>query len=78
MKVYETPSRQLYNQVRGAFVSKGTSLNKWCKANQINPQNALTCLVGSWDGPKAKELRQQIVEASGLSITQDNGHQGAA
>jgi len=61
------PSRKLYNAVRGGFVSKGTTLSKFCKSIQVNPQNALTCLIGSWNGPKAQKLRAQLIEASGIT-----------
>jgi len=71
-------NKALYVKVRSGFVAQDTTLSAWCKNKGINPSNAKACLMGNWDGPKAKELRQQIVEASGLSITQDNGHQGAA
>ena len=74
------PSRDLYNKVRAGFVAQGSSLSQWCKAKGMNTQNALSCLTGTWDGPKAKTLRAEIIEASGIaeSLTLQPMRQGAA
>lgn len=61
------PSRALYNKVRGGFIAQGISLSKWCNSNNLNVQNAHSCLIGTWNGPKAKELRAELVIASGIS-----------
>lgn len=58
------PSRELYNQVRAGFIIKGDTLSVWCRENGISPTNAKQCLMGSWDGPKAKTLRKRIIKAS--------------
>lgn len=63
-----TPSPDLYNQVRGAFVTHGRTLNEWCRAEGVNPTNAKYCLIGSWDGPKGRALRARIIKASGMVI----------
>lgn len=60
------PSLDLHTQVRAAFVLKGTSLNKWCKDNDILPSNARDVLIGRWNGPKGAALRNKIVKASGV------------
>ncbi len=61
------PSRGLYNKVRGGFIAQGISLSKWCEMNDLNTQNAHSCLIGTWNGPKAKKLRHRLVDASGIS-----------
>ncbi|MDO6525787.1 hypothetical protein Q4519_08825 [Motilimonas sp. 1_MG-2023] len=61
------PSRELYNQVRAAFILKGSSLSSWCGSNDIKQQNAMSCLVGTWNGPKGKALREKLIMASGIS-----------
>lgn len=61
------PSRSLYNKVRGGFIAQGFSLSKWCDSNGFNVQNAQSCLIGTWNGPKARELRAKLVSASGIS-----------
>lgn len=58
--------QKLLSQVRAGFVARGTSLNAWCKSHQVLHQNARKCLLGEWDGPKAKALRRQIIAAAGL------------
>lgn len=67
-----TPSRGLYNQVRAGFIMKGSSLSKWCSENGFKHQNALHCLVGSWNGPKAKSLRNKMVCESGINDSSIN------
>lgn len=62
-----TPSRTLYNHVRGGFVSKGSSLTAWCKAQGVNYQNATQCLTGSWEGPKSQALRAKMINDSGIN-----------
>lgn len=62
-----TPGRDLYNRVRAGFILKGSSLTAWCNANGVKQQNALHCLIGSWDGPKSKELRKKMVFDSGIT-----------
>lgn len=56
----------LYYKVLGAFVTRRTSLNKWCNEHDIHHQNAKACLIGAWDGPKARELRRQLLMAAGI------------
>ena len=60
------PSRGLYNKVRGGFIAQGSSLSRWCAHIGINVQNAQACLIGTWNGPRAKELRSELVNAAGI------------
>ncbi|WP_417581544.1 hypothetical protein [Nitrincola sp.] len=61
------PGKKLYLDVRVAFVAAETTLNAWCNRNDINPANARQCLIGSWDGPKARLLRSRIINESGMA-----------
>lgn len=63
-----SPSLDLHLKVRAGFVSKGTSLNRWCEENNILPSNARDVLIGRWNGPKGQALREEIVKASGVRI----------
>lgn len=63
-------STELYHQVRGGFATQGTSLSKWCSLNGTKIQNARACLVGTWNGPKGKQLRAELVIASGIAPSQ--------
>lgn len=58
------PGEALLNTVRGAFVSRGTSLTAWCDANAVSRTYARWALLGLRDGPKAKALRARLVEAA--------------
>ena len=60
------PGLGLMQQVRAGFVLQGTTFSAWCKANQISQYNARDAVIGSWNGPKGKALRAQIVKASGM------------
>jgi hypothetical protein len=61
------PGPDLYNKVRGSFISNGASLGKWCRENGSSIQAAKSCLTGTWNGPKGRELRQRLIEASGVA-----------
>lgn len=55
---------QLYRSVRAGFSIQGTSLSKYCIDNDILYQSACKVLRGDRDGPKAKALRQRIIDAA--------------
>lgn len=63
------PSPELYNQVRGGLVMKGTTLSAWCREHGYNPTNAKACLVGVWNGLKGTALRERLIEASGMPVS---------
>ena len=54
----------LYHSTRASFARRGESLHGWCAQHGIHHQNAKSCLLGAWDGPKARELRKRIIHAS--------------
>jgi hypothetical protein len=61
------PSRELYLKVRAAFMLQDSqSLSSWCRENNVSGQNATSALMGSWNGPKGKEVRRKLIEASGV------------
>lgn len=60
----QSPGERLLATVRAGFVQQGTSLTAWCDQNGLTRQNVRTALLGGWNGPKAQQLRSQIVEAS--------------
>ena len=62
-----SPSKELYLKVRAGFIARGTSLHKWCDEQGIKPSNARIALIGGWDGPKGKALRNQLIKESGIS-----------
>ena len=60
------PGPELYQTIRGSFVMHGTTLTQWCRANDVNPTAARATLVGAWNGPKGRELREKLIQASGI------------
>lgn len=61
------PSLELHNRVKGGFIAQGLSLTAWCKNNGVKPSNIKQCLIGAWDGPKAKELRARVIDDSRIN-----------
>ncbi|MEC7308559.1 hypothetical protein [Vibrio crassostreae] len=62
------PSKELYNKVKAGFIIKGTTLGVWCRESGVKQSNVISCLVGSWDGPKAKILRSKLIMESGVTL----------
>lgn len=66
--LHDTPSEELLKAVRAAFVMQGTSLHAWCSKQGVHRQNVSKALTGSWSGPKATALVQEVVKASRLKV----------
>lgn len=62
------PGHDLLMKVRGAFIYHNSSLSKWCRDNEIEMTHARDCLLGGWNGPKAKALRAKLVSASRAAV----------
>lgn len=58
------PGKDLYRRVRAGFVLQGTSLQTWCRQHGTHASNAQRALIGSWDGPSAKDLRRRVIKAA--------------
>jgi len=63
-----TPGAVLYYEVLAGFIRQRSHLNKWCRLHGVLHQNAKSCLIGSWDGPKARELRRRLIAAAGIDV----------
>lgn len=61
-----SPGKRLYNQVKSGFILKETTFTKWCRENGVARSAAIACLMGAWDGPKGKQLRQILISEAGL------------
>lgn len=61
------PGVALYVKVRQGFVGQNTSLNRFCTENDITRQHAEASLKGMWNGPKGKDMRNRLIEASGIA-----------
>lgn len=55
-----------HRRVRAAFLCQGTSFDAWCRQNGVHPQNAHKAMTGRWSGPKAAQLVDRILSASGV------------
>lgn len=60
----QAPGAELLRAVRAGFALQGTTLGRWCRDRDIKLQHARCALLGSWDGPKGREVRAQIVSAA--------------
>lgn len=58
------PSQYLLRRVQAGFVLQGTSLRAWCLKQQINPTLARSALLGSWNGPRGKQMRARVAQAA--------------
>jgi len=63
------PSDELYNKVRGGFITQGRTLREFCREHGCTPTNAREALMGSWNGPKARSLRVKMIEHSGIATS---------
>ena len=68
------PSRDLYVRIRSAFVAQDTTLGEWCRKNGIARQNAVSCVIGVWNGPKGQKLRARIIAAAGIAEVSIDSH----
>ncbi|CAK6715499.1 conserved hypothetical protein (fragment) [Vibrio harveyi] len=59
----------LYTKVKAGFLLRGTSLHRWCIDNGVKRQAAAQALKGIWNGPKSTDLKQKLIEAAGLTIS---------
>lgn len=61
------PGADLYRLVKAGFVAKGTTFTAYCHSAGIIPSNGRQALLGSWTGPRGREVVRKLVEASGLT-----------
>jgi hypothetical protein len=60
-------SDALLRRVRAGFTEGGGSLRAWCIRKGVQPSYAHRVLVGLKNGPAAQELRQTLVNESGVA-----------
>jgi len=61
------PGLELVRAVRAGFTAKGTTMGRWCRENGLHDQNARAALLGGWNGPKGRALRERLIAAAGLN-----------
>jgi len=58
-----TPSRAQYNAVKAAFIAEGRTLSEWCEEKGYHLPNVRKAFNGSWTGPRASQLVEEIEDA---------------
>ncbi|ECK1882231.1 hypothetical protein FQW28_02590 [Salmonella enterica] len=66
-----SPGVLLLNQVRAGFISRGSTLHRWCLTNGVLYPNARQALMGGWNDPKGALLRELIIRESGIVLGGD-------
>jgi hypothetical protein len=59
------PGPVFYDVFLGYLRVLGTNLKDWCEPLGMNPTNAKLAATGGWNGPKARVLRQKMIETVG-------------
>lgn len=53
-------------RIRASFIAQGTSLKAWCEERGVKHQNACKAALGTWKGPKAAALIEEMMQATGV------------
>ncbi|SDY54685.1 hypothetical protein [Citreimonas salinaria] len=64
-KSYIQPGPIFYDVFLGYLRVMGTNLKEWCVPHGVAGTNAKAAATGAWNGPKAKELRERMIETVG-------------
>jgi hypothetical protein len=59
-------------QIRAGFILKGTTFKAWCRERGIDPGYAHRIASGKTAGPKANEMRAEMMEASRATVEKDS------
>lgn len=61
----DSPGPTLLRSVRGGLLlNQDMSFERWCRTHGVVRQYARTVLLGLRNGPKARALRQRLIEAA--------------
>ena len=55
-----------YDAWKGCLTGQGDSISAWCRRNGVNQNYVRMIAFGAADGPKAREIREKMIEAAGL------------
>ena len=61
----ETGTR-LMQEVRAAFILRGTTYTAWCRGQGIEPSQVRQAIYGTWAGPKGRAVRANVLRAAGV------------
>lgn len=59
---------EIYQRVKGGLIAKGDSVTAWCKRNGTSTSNLRQAFYGSWNGERAKELRNKAMNDAGVGV----------
>lgn len=65
------PGPVFYEVFLGALRIFGTNLKDWSATQGVEANNAKMAATGSWNGPKARVLRQKMVDHIGEDTFRD-------
>lgn len=57
-----------YEVWAGAMKAQGLSLSEWAASQGMAPSNVKSAATGSFNGPKAKAMREKMIEAVGEEL----------
>ena len=57
-------AKKEFQKLRIRLFKKGITFIRFCEQNGVRRQDAEKALGGTWNGEKAKQLRQRLIEAS--------------
>ena len=64
-KTHIQPGPVFYDVFIGYLRIMNTNLKEWCVPRSVTGSNAKSAATGAWNGPKARALREQMVETVG-------------
>ncbi len=53
-------------QVRAAFILRGTTYTAWCRTQGIDPSLVRQAIFGTWAGAKGRAMRAKVLRAAGV------------
>jgi len=63
-----TLGRDLMLQVRAGLLLQNMTLSSWCRQHGINTSNARQAIYGTWNGPKGRTIRDELLKAAGVKV----------
>jgi hypothetical protein len=51
-------------QVRAAFILRGTTFTAWCREQAIEPSLVRQAIYGTWAGPKGRAVKARVLRAA--------------
>lgn len=64
------PGPVFYDVFLGYLRVMGTNLKDWAAHQNVTPTNAKAAAHGAWNGPKARDLRQIMIDTVGAETFQ--------